>query len=233
MNTEWTPLPHGPIEKLEENLWTVTGGLGIGLQRVMVIARRDDGRLVLHGLMALDEPAQKQVEALGEIAFLLVPSGYHRMDGPRYRARYPHAKMLCPAGARARVEKKVKVDGTFEDYPADASTELVEVAGLAKREGALVVRSKAGVTLVLNDALFNMPHAPGFRGFVFRHVTKSSAGPRVTRLARLGIIADKAAYRAQLETFAEMPGLVRVLVAHHLPITDDVAGTLRAVATTL
>jgi len=231
--TEWKVLPHGPIEQLEENLWTVTGELSIGLKRVMVIAKRDDGRLVLHGLMALEESAQKQVETLGEPAFLIVPSGYHRMDAARYRDRYPNAKMLCPSGARRAVEKVAKVDGTYEDYPRDGSTELIDIDGLAKREGALVVRSKSGVTVVMNDALFNMPHAPGFTGFLFKYVTSSSAGPRVTRLARLGIIKDKAAYRGALEKLAEMKDLKRVIVAHHLPIEGDVPATLRSVAASL
>jgi hypothetical protein len=231
--TDWNAFPHGEIEQLEENLWAVNGELSIPMKRVMVIARRDDGRLLLHGLMALSEEAQKKVEALGEVAFLVIPSGFHRLDAARYRERYPNAKMLCPSGARGRVEKVVKVDGTYEDYPKDGSTELWNLEGLANREGALVVRSKSGVTLVLNDSVFNMPHRSGFGGFMLKHVTKSSGGPRITRLARLGIIKDKSVFRAQLEKLADTPDLKRVLVAHHLPLEGDVAATLRAVAATL
>ena len=233
----WKVLPHGPITQLEENLWTVTGSFDIPfnpLKRVMTIVRRDDGKLVLHGLMALDEKTQAEVEALGEIAFLVVPSGYHRLDAGRYRERYPNARMFAPAGARSRVEKIAKIDATYDAYEADATTSLVDVDGLAKREGALVVKSKRGTTYVMNDALFNMPeHETGLSGFVLKHVTQSTGGPKVSRTARIGLVADRALYRAALEKIADTEGLVRVIVAHHVPIEGDVAGALREAASTL
>lgn len=233
---EWKVLPHGPIVQLEENLWTVTGEFSIPfnpLKRVMTIARRADGALVLHGLIALEESVQREVEALGEIAHLVAPSGYHRLDAARYRARYPNAKLYAPSGGRARVEKKAKVDATYEGYARDEATSLVGVGGLADREGALVVRSERGVTYVMNDAIFNMPAQGGLAGFVLANVTQSTGGPRVSRTARIGVIADRARYRAALEEIASAADLVRVIPAHHVPIEGDVAGALRAVAATL
>ncbi|HEY1958164.1 MAG TPA: hypothetical protein VGH28_21240 [Polyangiaceae bacterium] len=235
-DAEWKVLPHGPIAQLEENLWTVTGELAIPfnpLKRVMTIARRSDGKLVLHGLMALEESAQREIESLGEIAHLVVPSGFHRLDAARYRARYPGARLYAPKGGRARVEKKTKIDATYERYATDGATSLEGVDGLADREGALVVRSKRGVTYVMNDALFNMPAQGGLAGFVLAKVTQSSGGPRVSRTARIGIVADRARYRAALEAIAAVEGLVRVIVAHHVPIEGDVASAVRGAAATL
>ncbi len=234
--TDWRVLPHGPLTALEENLWSVTGTFDIPfnpLKRVMTIAKRTDGTLVLHGLMALEENAQREVEALGEIAHLVVPSRFHRLDAARYRARYPNAKLWAPAAARKSVEKRAAMDGTYEEFPADDVVSLVDIDGLAKREGALVARSKRGTTYVFNDALFNMPDITGLSGFVLKHVTQSTGGPRVSRTARIAIVADRALYRAALEKIADDPKLVRVMVAHHVPIEDDVAGSLRAVAATL
>jgi hypothetical protein len=233
---DWKVLPHGPITQLEENLWTVTGKFDIPfnpLQRVMTIVRRDDGKLVLHGLMALDEKTQSEVEALGEIAYLVVPSGFHRLDAGRYRARYPNATMFTPAGARSRVEKVAKIDATYEEYAPDAATALVDVDGLGKREGALVVKSKRGVTYIMNDALFNMPHEPGLSGFVLKHVTQSTGGPKVSRTARIGLVTDRARYRAALEKIADTSGLLRVIVAHHVPVEGDVSSALRGAAASL
>ena len=233
----WKVLPHGPITQLEENLWTVTGSFDIPfnpLKRVMTIVRRQDGKLVLHGLMALEENAQRSLEALGEIAYLVVPSGYHRLDAGRYRERYPNARMLTPAGARARVEKVAKIDATYEGYSPDATTSLVDIDGLGQREGAMIVKSKRGTTYVMNDALFNMPeHQSGLAGFVLKHVTQSTGGPKVSRTARVGLITDRAAYRAALEKIADTADLVRVIVAHHVPIEGDVGAALRKAASEL
>jgi hypothetical protein len=234
---DWKVLPHGPVTPLEENLWTVTGSFDIPfnpLKRVMTIVRRSDGKLVLHGLMALDEKTQAEVEALGEIAYLVVPSGFHRLDAGRYRERYPNARMFAPAAARGRVEKVAKIDATYEAYEPDDTTSLVDVDGLAKREGALVVKSKRGTTYVMNDALFNMPeHQSGVSGFVLKHVTQSTGGPKVSRTARIGLVADSMAYRAALEKIASTDDLVRVIVAHHVPIEENVGDALRKAASDL
>lgn len=232
--TDWDVLPHGPIVQLEENLWTVTGKFPIPfnpLKRVMTIVRRDDGTLVLHGLMTLEESCQRELEALGAIAHLVVPSGYHRRDAARYRERYPGARLHAPRGARKRVEERVKVDGTYDAYEGDATTSLESLDGVADREGVLVVHSKKGTTLVVNDILFNMPEQGGLSGFVLAHVTQSTGGPRVSRTARIGLVADRARFRAALEKLADTEGLARVIVAHHVPIEGDVpAALLRAAA---
>jgi len=49
----------------------------------------------------------------------------------------------------------------------------------------------------------------------------------------MALVKDKAAFRAQLEKFAEIPDLVRVLVAHHEPIDHEPKEALRKVAATI
>lgn len=231
----WKVRPHEPLQKLEENLWFVVGELGgsAPLKRTMVIAKRSDGRLVIHNAVALEDAAMKEIEAWGEPAFLLVPNGYHRIDARRFKDRYPTLKVLAPAGSRKRVEEKVQVDGTYEDYPADSAVEVVNMDGVKQAEGAMLVHSTRGTTLALNDAIFNMPHAPGFGGFVVKYIFASSGGPKVSRLGRMALVKDKAAFRAQLEKFADIPGLIRVLVAHHEPIDHEPKEALRKVAATI
>lgn len=230
----WKVLPHRPIEKLEENLWRVEGDLpGMPIKRVMTVAKRGDGRLVVHNAMALDEPSMKELEAFGEPAFLVVPNGWHRMDAPAFKERYPKIAVHCPRGSQKKVEQVVTVDGDYDAYPQDADVRLEPLAGVGDAEGIMTVKSSSGATLVLNDAIFNMPHAPGFQGFVFKHLTASSGGPKVSRLARFFMVKDKAAFRSELERLAATPGLVRAIVSHHETIAGDVGATLRAVAASL
>jgi len=87
--------------------------------------------------------------------------------------------------------------------------------------------------LVFNDAVFNMPHGTGVTGFVFRRVTGSTGGPRVSRLFRWALVSDKAAFRAHLERLAKTPALKHIVVSHHETITIDPAGTLAGVAAAL
>ena len=97
----------------------------------------------------------------------------------------------------------------------------------------MIVEDEDGVTLVMNDALFNMPHRSGVPGFILRHVTQSSGGPRVSRLIRLFMLKDSAAFRANLERLAKLPGLRRIVVAHHETIENSPADALRQAAARL
>ncbi len=196
VNEDWRVLRHGPIERLEPNLWSVTGTLqGMSLKRVMTVVRLGDGRVVIHSAIALDEPAMAEIEAWGKPAVLLVPNAYHRLDAPAYLSRYPDLKVYCPRGSRAKVEEVVRVDGDYDDLVGDASMTLEHLDGVRKVEGVVTVRSNSGSTLVFNDAVFNMPHGRGVPGFIFRHITGSTGGPRVTRLFRVMAVKDKAAFR--------------------------------------
>ena len=215
MNDEWNVLPHGPIEKLTENLWWVQGSLkGMSLKRVMVIVRLTDGRLVIHNGIALDEAKMKAIEAFGMPAFLVVPNQGHRLDAPAYKRRYPSLTVVAPKGAREKVAEMIGVDLTYEQFPEDETVQFETLHGIGEAEGAMIVRSRDGVSVVLNDAVFNMDKKKDPLGWFFTTLLGSAPGPRVSRLAKLLYIKDKAAFRADLLRFAELPELERVIVAH-------------------
>jgi hypothetical protein len=234
VNTEWKALPHKPIERLEPNLWRVVGTLPrMALRRVMTLVRLEDGRVVIHSAIALDEASMAEVERWGKPAVLLVPNGYHRLDAPAFVARYPDLAVRCPRGSRRKVEEVVRVDGDYDGFDGGATLRLEHLDGVGKGEGVALVRSPSGTTLILNDAVFNMPHGRGLAGLVFKYVTASTGGPRVSRLFRFLAVKDRAALRTHLERLAAEPDLVRVIVSHHRMITERPAEVLREVAASL
>lgn len=233
-NPSWTVLPHLPIEKLESNLWRVQGTMeNMALKRVMTLVRLDDGRIVVHSAISLDEASMAEIEAWGRPAILLVPNGFHRLDAPAWVARYPDIEVRAPKGSRKKIEEVVPVDADYEGFDGGANLTLEILEGLAKVEGVLTVRSAAGTTLVFNDAVFNMPHGHGAAGLFFRYVTRSTGGPRVSRLFRLFAVKDRAAFAAHLDRLASTPDLARIIVSHHRMIVEEPSETLRQVAATL
>jgi hypothetical protein len=58
----------------------------------------------------MDEPRMAALEALGAPTWLVVPNGYHRLDAPAYKRRYPQLQVVAPEGAAARVRQVVAVD---------------------------------------------------------------------------------------------------------------------------
>jgi hypothetical protein len=141
-------------------------------------------------------------------------------------------RVYCPAGARARVAARVRLDGTYDDFAGDATVRLEPVDGIGDAEGVMRVSSEDGTTLVLNDILFNMAH-PGGLGGVVTWLLGSSGGPRVSRTARIALLKDPRALARRFVALAATPALVRVMVAHHETIADRPADALRDVALTL
>lgn len=230
----WKVLAHGPVTQLAENLWTVEGSLDdMPLRRVMTIARRGDGSLVLHNAIALDAAAMSEVDTRGPVAALVVPNGWHRLDAHAFKERYPGAKVYCPAGARERVSHVVPVDAIYEEWPADEAVTLEPLDGV-RVEGVMRVRSSDGTTLAFNDLVFNQPRLPGTFGFVYHYLVRSSGGPKVPPVSKLIMIKDRRALRAHLERPADTPDLRRIVVMHGVsPAPGQAASFLRAVAATL
>jgi hypothetical protein len=210
----WTVLPHQPIAELQDNLWAVKGTMpDPKVHRVMTVARLQDGRLVIHNAVALDEPQMKKIEAWGTPSFLVVPGGFHRQDAKIWKQRYPSIKVLCPAGAKKNVGAVVAPDGTYDDLPQDPGVRLVHFDGLKKGEGYLWARAQNGdVTLAVTDAICNMPKSSLFS---FTGLFMAPTGvPSVPRVIRMMLMNDKRAVKSQLGALADEAGLKRVILAH-------------------
>jgi hypothetical protein len=228
----WNVLPHGSLVEHAENLWSIDGALpNMPLRRRMTLARRANGSVVVHNAIALEDDLMKKIEAWGTVDTLVVPNGWHRLDAPLFHERYPAAKVVCPAGSRKKIEEVIAVDATYADLAADADVGFEHLDGTKLGEGVMRVRSSDGVTLVFNDAIFNVPHLPGAQGFVLK-LMGSTGGPKITKVGRWFLVKDKAALRAELERLAS-DDLVRLVPGHGDVVEEDAAAVLRRVAASL
>jgi hypothetical protein len=226
----WQVFPHRPLEKLAPNLWRVEGDLPNGNgTRVMTIARRRDGSLLIHNAVALEDSLMAEIEAFGQPSLLVVPGGFHRLDAVVFQRRYPAVKVICPAGARKKVAQVVKVDGTYGEGFDDGEVRLFHLRGVKELEGVLEVKSGGETTVVFNDVVNNLPKLSGLFGFVLAPTGR----PGVPRVARWLLVKNRAALRGHLDEVAATPNLARVIVAHGRVISDGPAEALRAVARAL
>ncbi len=227
--TTWTVLPHDPLEKHSENLWSVSGKMPGGNQRRMSIARRADGKLVIHNPVALGEAEMKEIEAFGKPAFLIVPNGFHRQDSIIYKQRYPELMVLCPRSARKKVSEVVEVAGSLDDMPKDAAVELFHLRGMKEREGALRVHSNGSAALVFNDTLLNVPDRGGFVGFFMAPAGVLS----VPRFARWMMLKSGAELKEHLNELASSAGLSHVVPGHGPVIQSEAASAMSQAAARL
>jgi hypothetical protein len=235
VHTTWNVLEHGPLEQLADNIWRVQGAIpGMSLKRTMTVVRRADGSLLLHSPIALDDERQRQLETLGPIAVLVVPNAGHRLDVPAYKLRYPSAVVFCPRGGRSKIAEVVAVDGSYDDYADDGTLRFEHLDGVDASEGAMIVRSADGVSVVLNDVVMNMDTKKDILGYLFTTVLGSAPGPRVSRLSRLVYVKDQPALRRHLERLAATPNLQRLIVSHEKVANGaEAASALRQAATYL
>jgi hypothetical protein len=221
-HAKWTILPHGEIMELGNNLHTVEGRLAMPFgetTRRMTIATLARKRLAIYSAIALDEAKMRQLEALGEPAFLIVPSAIHRLDVKPWKMRYPELVVVAPTGALEEVNEVVSVDATEVDL-GDPRVQMDIVAGTDGRELAMVVETDTGKTLVVNDLIFNLPKTKGVAGLGLRVLGFGPGKPSMPKLVQMKLVKDRSAVRAQLRAWAKLHGLERVLVSHGAPIEN-------------
>lgn len=233
--TEWTVLPHGKLTRLDDNLLSVTGDLHMPIgdfPRRMTVVRLHDGRLVVFSAIALEEAEMQALESFGDPAFLIVPNDIHRMDAKIWKDRYPAMRVVSPAGVKKQVDEIVAVDDIAPNF-GDPQVQFVTVPGTQEREAALVVRTWSGTTLVVNDLIWNMADRPGLGGWLFHVMGFTGKEPRIPGIVELREIKDKLALRSQLEKWASIPGLNRIIVSHGNIVSRDAKGVLDRLAESL
>jgi hypothetical protein len=232
---KWTVLPHEKLARIDDDLMTVVGNLPMPMgefPRRMTVVRLRDGRLVIFSAIALDEPEMRVLEDWGRPAYLIVPNERHRKDARIWKDRYPALTVIVPEGARAQAQAVVPVDGTSADF-GDPGVQLVTVPGTDRRDAALVVHKAAGTTLVVNELIWNVEDHPGVGGWLFRLAGFTGEQPKIPTFVAMKSITDKPALKVQLEEWARIPDLLRIVVSHGRIISEDPTGVLRSLAAAL
>jgi hypothetical protein len=234
MPRPWTVLPHRPLEKLQENLWTVEADLPQGpLKRRMGIARLASGQLVFLNAIALDDLSMKQLEAWGDPAFAVAANGFHRIDIGAYKARYPKLRVLASSAARKRVQQIAAVDGWLELLPRDPAVQVEDVAGTRMGDAVCTARSASRTSLCFpGDVLMNAAPGRGFPGLLVR-LLGFVGELRVPRLIRWIGVKDSQALKGHLLRLADTPGLQHLFTCHGPVLSVDPSGALRRAAQSL
>ena len=231
----WTVLPHGKLSQIDDNILTVVGEIHMPLMdlpRRMTVVRLKDSRLVIYSAIALGEGEMGALESYGTPAYMVVPNDKHRLDAKIWKDRYPSMQVVAPEGSRVKVEEIVPVDTVAPAFD-DPDVQFVVVPGTQGREAALIVRTANGTTLVLNDVVGNIQDATGFGGWLLEIAGFAGKEAQIPRVVKMAIIDDKNAFRDQLNQWAEISSLKRILVSHGSPIEDNPRQTLLALAKTL
>jgi hypothetical protein len=227
----WTVTPHGPLEQHDDNLWSIESPVpGIGnFPRRMAIVRRSDGTLVFYNAVPLDDQRLAEVNALGKPRQLVIAHYLHMIDAHAFAEKLG-LEVFGPGASLGEIAKRHVKAKPLEDFEADGVVHAESVRGFSTGEAILLVKSGPRTSLVVADVVMNVRKAKGFSGFLFGLMGMTGKGPRLPGPVKMRVCKDKAAVRAQLETWADIPGIARIVPTHGAPWSDDVPGTLRKIA---
>jgi hypothetical protein len=120
--------------------------------------------------------------------------------------------VITAFGARQVVEEAVPVTATDADFGGVG--ELVELAGVERKELAMLVRHQGSTTLITNDVIGNVGHPKGTGATIMSRLMGFGPTPRITRAAKWFFLKDKAAVAAQFRDWAAIDGLKRIVPSH-------------------
>ncbi|MBI4083627.1 MAG: hypothetical protein HY423_13560 [Candidatus Lambdaproteobacteria bacterium] len=207
--------PTPKLNALAAGLYELSGDFPpVPLPRRMVVVALDGGQLAIHSGIALPERAMAELDALGTVAYVLVPNNFHTADAPWYADRYPKARVLVPRASRAKLEQRLTVSGALEDdWPAAlaAHLERLPIAGVRFHESVLLHR--ASRTLIVTDLVFNFgDEFSGINRLLMRlNGSVNRFGP--SRLMRYVLLKDKAALAGSLRSIVAWD-FDRIVMAH-------------------
>jgi hypothetical protein len=226
----WIVTPHDPIEKLEDNLWTVDGGTpGLPVRRRMSIVRLSTGELVFFNAVPVADAVLEELRAWGKPSYLVVPHHAHMIDAHAFMARLS-VKLFGPKECRDKIAARAELSGTVEDLPRDAVLAAETLPGVNLGEPVLSVTSGSRVSLLFGDTIQNTPKTTV--PLMFR-LMGFGGGPKVVPVFKLMFVKDKRALHAKLESLSDGPNLARLVPSHGEIVSTEPAAALKAVASAI
>jgi hypothetical protein len=162
------------------------------------VIRIGDGGLILHSPGPLTPELRRELDALGRVAYVVVPKAHGRFAAEASRS-YPEARVLAaPEPSRRRAS--LAFHGSLADSPPAAWQGRVEshrVRGFRLQEVVLFHRPSR--TLVLTDLCFHVRRSPSAvaRGFFRANGVWQRFGP--SRLIRRLAVSDHAALQGSID----------------------------------
>lgn len=230
--------PLNTLKPVAENIWIVDGpvirfgamGLTMPFPTRMTVIRLGDGRLFVHSPTHMTEDLRAEIEALGQVCFIIAPNRIHYWWVPNWHAAFPDAAVWLAPGVRAQAGSHIDFDAPelleSGGYGWDDDIATLPVSGSYMTE--VVFFHRPSRTLVLTDFIENFE--PGMLPWWMRWLTRlggvldpEGAMPRDMRLT---FRKQKSQLRTAITQMLDW-NPERVIIAHGRWYERDGAAELR------
>jgi hypothetical protein len=219
------------MKRIGDEVWSHDGNVNVGPGSFMrmpcraTIMRLPSGELVIHSPIAIDEAAAREIDALGDVRFLVAPNCMHWMFLKAAKERYPKARVLAAPG----LAKKL---GAFEFEPLPERGAIEGLRGLEVERilGAPAIEEhvflhEASRSLVVTELVFNLHEVDNFGMRLFLRLGGAWKRMAQSRAWRMLVKDRPAAARSALDILAW--DFERVVVAHGDVIEEDARERMR------
>lgn len=203
------------LEQVAEGVWQATDVLaapgGVRFPLRMTVLRVEDGTLVVHSPVRLDDVLVNAINALGNVSTVIGPNKYHHLHLRSAMERWPQARLLGAPGLSAK-RVKLPFAGELATGTICAGLDALHLAGAPGLE-EVVFRHGPSRTLVVTDLLFNVVRPDSWQLALALTPMGTRGRLAVSRLVRWGYVRDKSAFAADVKKMLAWE-FDRVMMAH-------------------
>ncbi|UZE47341.1 DUF4336 domain-containing protein [Rhodopseudomonas sp. P2A-2r] len=221
------------LEKLGDEIWTAEGSdvvamLGFHYPTRMAVIRLAGSELFVWSPIAPTDGLRAEVEALGNVGYLIAPNALHHLFIADWKRSYPDARIYAAPGLREK-RRDIAFDGELGDTSVpewSGDIEHVVVKGNAITSEAVFFH-RTNRTVIFTDLIQQLPANwfSGWRAVVAKWDLMLGPEPSVPRKFRAAF-TDRRAARASVERILAWPA-EKVLMAHGTPVNANGQAFLR------
>jgi len=204
------------LTKISTGLWTQVEPLSmIGIQfgnRTTVIAL-DHNKLILHSPGKLTAELKKDLERLGEVAYILAPNYYHSLFLEDYVSMYPDIQIFMAP----RLDKKrqhIPCSGILNNQAHPAWTSVLQqclIEGMPSLN-EVVFFHEPSRSLIVTDLVDNMLHPKGIMTHIHFFIHGAHRRFAFSRIIKM-FVRDKILFGKSLKTVMHWD-FDRILMSH-------------------
>ncbi len=211
------------LQPLSTNLWHVVHAFsanGLPCTTRMTVVRLADKQLWLHSPVPIDAALKAQLQALGDVRYIVAPSKAHHLFAGHCQAEFPQARLFGAPGLRAKRPDLTQM----EELPPAASAPWAAELDYLLVQGIPAANEtewfhKPSSTLIMTDLCQWWQGDLPLSTTLFAKLTGVRQQLDVSRTVRL-LVRDKAAVQASAAQILQWP-FTRVLVAHNSVVEVD------------
>jgi len=202
---------------------------GVRVQTRMTVVRLSDSRLFLYSPVTLDASTRRDLDRLGEVAFIVSPNKIHHLSMGEYIDAYPDAKAFASPGLPER-RPDLSFDGVLGDQPDPAWASDLDQAAVRGNIffSEIVFLHRASGTLLVADLVENFDrHTASLLGRALARLFGVGSKPVASPEHRL-YTSDAAAAAESLERIRSWD-FERIVVSHGTLIESEGRAVIDAV----